>query len=264
MNTVYRLTDVAYEFPDGRSALRGLSLKVSPGERLAIIGPNGSGKTTLLFLLDALLLPSSGTIEYGDEALTERRLDDPAFSRDFRSRVSLLFQNSEAQLFSPTVRDEIAFGPRHFCGEPEVASRVDECSRLLSVEHLLDRSPVRLSAGEKKRVALAAVLANRPDVLLMDEPTSGLDPRNVQALLHVIATQHAAGKTIVTATHDIHLVWEIADRVVVLSEDHAVVTDGPTATVLGDRALLERHNLFHEHIHRHGDRWHRHAHGHDE
>lgn len=256
------LTGVTYHFPDGVVGVRDVILTVDSGQRLAILGPNGSGKSTLMFILDALILAEEGTYAFDGRAIDKQLLRDRELMKDFRRRVSLVFQNSEAQLFSETIRDEIAFGPRQFVSEDVVAARVTECAERLSIGHLLARSPLRLSAGEKKRVALACALATHPDVLLLDEPTAGLDPRSVLALIDATSSAHAAGCTIITATHDIHLVWEIADRVCLLGEDNRVAAFGTVSEIMSDQALLERHNLFHEHIHRHGERWHRHRHEH--
>lgn len=262
MNPIFELNNVSYRFPEGTPGLHEITLRIDPGERLAIIGPNGSGKTTLLMLLDLLLPASPGEFRYSGRPIDGERLNDPLFLHEFRSKVALVFQNSDAQIFCTNVREEIAFGPAHFAGEPELTQRVNASAATLDVTRLLDRSPVRLSSGEKKRVAIASALALQPEVLLLDEPTAGLDPRNVRALLRAIEQERERGTTLITATQDIHLVWEIADRVVVLSEDNRVAAIGGTPQILGDRALLEQHNLFHEHIHRHGDHWHRHAHEH--
>lgn len=262
MNPIFELDCVSYRFPEGTPGLQEITLHIDPGERLAIIGPNGSGKTTLLMLLDLLLPASSGEFRYCGAPIDRVRLSDSRFLHEFRSKVALVFQDSDAQLFCTSVREEIAFGPSHFITEPELTQRVNASAERLEVTRLLDRSPVRLSSGEKKRVAIACALALLPEVLLLDEPTAGLDPRNVRALLRAIEQERGRGTTLITATQDIHLVWEIADRVVVLSEDNSIAAMGSTSEILGDRALLERHNLFHEHIHRHGDHWHRHAHEH--
>lgn len=262
MTRIFEVAGVAYTFPDGTPGLRDISIDVEAGERLAVLGPNGSGKSTLLHILDALIYPTSGSVRFAGRELSENAVRDRGFSHELRRRVAIVFQSSEAQLFSPTVRDEIAFGPRQYMPAPEVGRRVDECASKLAVSHLMERAPLRLSAGEKKRVALACAIANRPDVLLLDEPTAGLDPRSVRLLTEIIVAEHKAGVTIITATHDIHLVWEIADRVCLLGEDNRPVATGSVQEIMSDRDLLERHNLFHEHIHRHGDHWHAHEHEH--
>ena len=176
--------------------------------------------------------------------------------------MGFVFQNSEAQVFSPTVREEIAFGPLQLgLPEEEVRRRTADLLEMLSIAGLADRPPYQLSGGEKKRVAIASVLATNPEVLLFDEPTAGLDPRTQDWLLGLMQDLHAAGKTIVCATHDLHVLEFVADRCVVFSEEHRIVADGPPAAIMADRALLLDVNLVHAHAHRHGNVVHRHEHG---
>ena len=158
-----------------------------------------------------------------------------------------MFQNSDAQVFSPTVREEIAFGPLNM-GLPanEAAARVDDTLRMLEITELAGRAPYQLSGGEKKRVAIASVLAMNPEVLLFDEPTAALDPRTQQWVIELIAALHAAGKTVVLATHDLARLDELADRCVILSEAHSVAGGGTPDAVLGDLDLLRRVNLVHD------------------
>ncbi len=248
---------------DGAPALREVSLAVGPGERVAILGANGSGKSTLLRLMDGLLSPLSGRVSAFGEDLAPLLLDESRAHR-FRRRVGLVFQNADAQLFSTTVREEIAFAPLQ-AGLPveEIAGRVADLAAMMRIEPLLERPPFRLSGGEKKKVAIASVLVMNPDVVLLDEPTAGLDPRSQSWLLDLLADLHRAGKTLVSATNELELVPAFADRAIVLDEEHALAADGPVAVVLGDRALLRRVNVVHEHEHRHGDAWHSHPHFHD-
>lgn len=260
-NHLIEIDAVSYDYPDGTAALRGVSFAVSAGERIALLGANGCGKSTLLKLLNALVFPTAGEIRAFGRALTDSALLDGAW---FRSRVGLVFQNSDAQLFSSSVREELAFGPLHL-GLPveEVERRIDDIARLLGIAGLLDRPPFRLSGGEKRKVAIACTLTLNPDVLLMDEPTSGLDPRSQQWLLETASRLAAAGKTLVTATHDLASVPILADRAVVIAEDHTLAADGPVGTVLADLRLLLSVNLIHTHTHRHGDLIHSHPHFHD-
>ena len=159
-------------------ALRDVSLTVSESERVALLGANGSGKSTLLALLAGLIEPGGGELFAFGEPLTAARLRDDAFAHAFRRRVGIVFQSSDAQLFSPTVRDEVAFGPLHLrLADDEIVRRVEDTLRMLDLDDLAERAPYNLSGGEKKKVALASVLAINPDVLMLDEPTSGLDPR---------------------------------------------------------------------------------------
>ena len=238
-----------------------------------MLGANASGKSTLLQLLDGLQFPSAGVIKAFGEPLTEAVLERPDFSRRFRQRVGMMFQNSEVQLFCGTVEEELAFAPLQLrLPAEEVRRRVEDMLRLLEMAKLRDRSPQSLSGGEKKRVALGGLLTASPQVLLLDEPTAGLDPRSQQWLLELLTQLRGAGMTIVTASHDLELAAEIADRAVVLSEDHRVVADGPAREIAADLDLLLSVNLIHAHAHAHGTYrhvhphlhglWHEHEHGH--
>ncbi|MGZ4737305.1 MAG: energy-coupling factor ABC transporter ATP-binding protein [Acidimicrobiia bacterium] len=259
--------NVHYRYLDRFVALDGVSLSVARGERVALLGANGCGKSTLLKLLDGLIFPDRGTFRAFGTEVTETDLEDEQFSRGFRSRVGFVFQNSDAQVFSPTVREEIEFGPQHMeLQRADVARRVEDTLALLEIEDLADRAPYQLSGGQKKRVAIASVLVMNPEVLLFDEPTAGLDPRTQQWLGQLIEELHDAGKTIVVATHDLAALDSLADRCVVLSEDHQVVAEANPRDVLRDQALLRSVNLVHEHPHSHGRMLHVHEHpaGHHE
>jgi len=261
-HTIYEVDTVEYRYEDA-DALAGLSLSIKSGESVVLLGANGSGKSTLLKMLDGLIFPTAGNICVFGAELSEAALKDEGFSRSFRRSVGFVFQNSDAQLFSPTVRDEIAFGPLHMGLPPEeIEKRTGDTLHILGLEHLSERPPYHLSGGEKKKVALASVLAVGPDVLLFDEPTAGLDPKTESFLIRLILQLTAAGKTIITATQDLRLAAEIAGRIVVLGEDHKLAGDGPTAAILGDRELLLAANLIHDHPHRHDGIEHFHPHSH--
>ena len=262
---VFQLDQASYRYADGALGVREVDLVIHAQERVVLLGANGSGKSTLLKVLDGLLFPQAGRVRAFGQALQEQGLRDDGFSRAFRRRVGFVFQQSDAQLFSSTVWEEIAFGPLHMgYGDAEVRQRVADVLALFGLEGVQDRPPFRLSGGEKKKVALAAVVATNPAVLLLDEPTAGLDPRTQRDLLDLLAQFGRSGKTLVTATHDLDTVEELADRVLVFGEDHRVVADGPPATLLSDTALLLRVNLidprFHTHAH---DGTHRHYHIHE-
>ncbi|MGB9792823.1 MAG: energy-coupling factor ABC transporter ATP-binding protein [Thermacetogeniaceae bacterium] len=261
---IFQLKDVTYRYPTGETALEGIDLTIYEGEKVALLGANGSGKSTLLKILDCLLFPQKGSFTAFGRAISEEALKDEEFSFAFRRRVGFVFQNSDAQLFNSSVWEEIAFGPVQL-GLPreEVERRVEDVMRMLGIEHLRHRPPFKLSGGEKKKVAIASVLSINPAVLLFDEPTSGLDPRTQRWLINLIRSLNAAGKTIVTATHDLDIVDQIADRAVVLGEDHRIAAEGSVEEVLEDLDLLLRVNLideeFHRHLHQDG---HRHFHAH--
>jgi len=255
--------DLHYAYLGRFTALDGVSLSVGRGEKVALLGANGCGKSTLLKLLDGLLFADAGELCAFGEPVTEDSLEDEQFSRAFRSRVGFIFQSSDAQVFSPTVREEIAFGPLNMGLDADaVARRVDDTAAMLDIVDLADRAPYQLSGGEKKRVAIASVLVMNPEVLLFDEPTAALDPRTQQWLIELIVELNRAGKTIVLATHDLASLDVLADRCVVFSEDHRIAADGPPATILGDHDLLLGANLVHAHRHAHDSSDEPHAHLH--
>ena len=239
-----RVDGVSYAYLGRFCALDGVSLEVHRGERVALLGANGCGKSTLLKLLDGLLFPDRGTYRAFDADVNEDRLEDAQFSKGFRSRVGFVFQSSDAQVFSPSVREEIAFGPLNM-GLPrdEVEGRVHDTLAMLGITDLADRAPFQLSGGQKKRVAIGSVLAMNPEVLLFDEPTAALDPRTQRWLVDLIVELNAAGKTVVLASHDLGSLPELADRCVVFSEDHRIVAEGKPADVIDDTALLAGVNL---------------------
>ena len=243
---LFEVDDACYAYLGRYIALDGVTLRVDRGERVALLGANGCGKSTLLKLLDGLLFAESGTFSAFGELVTEDRLEDEQFNAGFRARVGFVFQNSDAQVFSSSVREEIAFGPLNL-GLPldEVDRRVDDTLAMLDIRELAERAPYQLSGGQKKRVAIASVLVMNPEVLLFDEPTAALDPRTQQWLLELIDELHRAGKTIVVATHDLEHLDLLADRCVVFGEDHRIAADGPTGRILADRSLLRAVNLVH-------------------
>jgi cobalt/nickel transport system ATP-binding protein len=256
--------ELRYRYLERFTALDGVSLSVTRGERLALLGANGCGKSTLLKLLDGLLFADSGEYRAFGQPVSEDNLEDEQFSRGFRSRIGFIFQNSDAQVFSPTVREEIAFGPLNMdLATDLVEQRVDDTLRMLEMQHLAERAPYQLSGGEKKRVAIASVLVMNPEVLLFDEPTAALDPRTQQWLIELIVELGRAGKTIVLATHDLDTLTVLADRCLVFSEDHRIAVEGEPEEVLGDRDLLLAANLIHVHSHSHGSGSPSHVHPHD-
>jgi cobalt/nickel transport system ATP-binding protein len=237
-----------YSYLDRYPALTDVSVTVRRGERVALLGANGCGKSTLLKVLDGLLFPSKGSYTAFGHEVTEDSMEDVQMSEGFRSRVGFVFQNSDAQVFSPTVREEIAFGPLQLgMSREDTAGRVEDVTRMLGITDLLDRAPYQLSGGQKKKVAIATVLVMGPEVLLFDEPTAALDPRTQYWLMDLIEQLSDTGKTIVHATHDLDVLYRIADRCLVFSENHRIVAEGTPEQTLADRELLLRVNLIHEH-----------------
>jgi cobalt/nickel transport system ATP-binding protein len=258
-----KVSDINYSYYRRFSALTDVSLYIRDGEKIAVIGSNGSGKSTLLQILAGLLFPEKGDYLFLDKVVTESALKEKNFLRFFRQKIGYVFQDSDIQLFCPTVIDELLFGPLQIgLSREEAMERSVEILRMLQIENLMERPTYMLSGGEKKRVALGSVLTMNPDVLLLDEPTNGLDPRTQVFLLELILALNEAGKTIIIATHDLSLVSELHSNVVVLSEDHRVEKIGRADEILVDEELLLKVNLIHEHIHYHDGKAHSHLHSH--
>jgi cobalt/nickel transport system ATP-binding protein len=237
------LDDIFYDYGEGE-VLSGISLSIAAGASVAFIGPNGCGKSTLMKLLNGIVLPRSGSYLFDGAQVSARSLKDPAFAKRFHQRVGFLFQNSDSQLFCPVVHDEVAFGPRQMgLPEAEVEKRVEDCLELLGIVDLRSRVPYHLSGGEKRKVALAGVLALNPDAICLDEPMSGLDPRTKRSLREQIRSLNASGMTVLCATHDFEYVDGLFSRAVVLSREGRVARDGPYAEVLSDRGFLAEMNI---------------------
>ena len=258
-----QLERISYNYYDKIPALCDVSLDLIEGERFAIIGANGSGKSTLLQLMNGLIHQSTGKFFFRDKEVSDKTLKNKGFLRFFRERVGYVFQDSDVQLFCPTVLDELLYGPLQLeINEKEALDRAFEVMQILNIENLKDRPSYMLSGGEKKRVAIGSVLTMNPEVLLLDEPTNGLDPRTQCFLVELMLALSEAGKTLVIATHDLTLVDELHARVALLSEGHRIETVGPSDVILRDTELLLKVNLIHEHLHTHGEAPHKHRHSH--
>jgi cobalt/nickel transport system ATP-binding protein len=256
----FRLRDVRYSYSGRQLALDGIDLDIYAGERVVLLGANGSGKSTLLKLLDGIVAPSSGTLRALGHDVAAVADGHDAFR--FHRQVGLVFQDPDVQLFSATVLDDVAFGPLQLgLTQDEVRLRCDAALAQMDIAHLANRAPFELSGGEKKRAAIASVLSLEPAVLLLDEPTAALDPRTKWVLVNLIR-RLAEDRTIITATHDLDIVPLIANRVLVLGEERRVLASGTPDEILGDRDLLIRANLIHEHLHGHGGALHIHPHAH--
>lgn len=233
MEPAVEIANLSFQYPDGQPALREVSLRVMPGERLAVVGPNGAGKSTLLLHLNGILR-GEGQVRICGLPCSKENL------RRIRALVGLLFQSPEDQLFSPTVYEDVAYGPIYQgLPEGEVNERVEWALDAVGMTAAAQRMPYHLSLGEKKRIALATVLAMQPQILAFDEPSAGLDPRGRRALIELLA---ALPQTLLVATHDLDLVRAALNRTVIL-DGGQVVADGPTEQILADEALLEAHGL---------------------
>ncbi|HET9177721.1 MAG TPA: ABC transporter ATP-binding protein [Terriglobia bacterium] len=247
---VYELRDVTYRYRDV-TALDRLDLTVNAGRRVVLLGANGSGKSTLLRILDGLCFPDEGTVRFCGKPLTEESIQKDGFGMDFRRRVGLVFQNPDVQLFCPTVFDEVAFGPLQLRWPADhVRRKIAEGLEMMEITHLKDRSPHHLSMGEKKRVALASVLILDPEILLLDEPTAALDPRSASQMIDFLVKVKGGGKTVVTTTHDLDIIEDIADECFVFHEGR-IAAEGPPSRILCDAPLLKSTGLLHSHLHVH-------------
>lgn len=263
IETIFTLKDVHYSYLGKYPALRGITLTVEKGQKIAVIGANGSGKSTLLQMLDALIFPEKGTVSVFGKEISEKAFNDRAFSREFRRRVGFVFQNPDIQLFCPSVKEDILFGPLQLgIDKSETGRRLESLVDILGIKDLLDRAPHQLSIGEKRKVAIASTFIIDPEVLILDEPTAGLDPQTTRHIIDLLLDEHKKGKTIITTTHDLHIVEEISDAVCVFSYDKRIVRSGKAREILDDTVFLQVHNLVHIHSHRHAGTIHVHPHEH--
>jgi cobalt transport protein ATP-binding subunit len=228
------LEHLHFAYPDGYEALKGIDLRIAQGEKVALVGPNGAGKSTLLLHLNGIHAPSHGTVRVGGTVV------DRTTVKRVRADVGLVFQDPDDQLFSPTVFEDVAFGPIHL-GRPadEIHGRVERALAAVGMSGFERRLPHRLSLGQRKRVALATVLSMDPSVLVFDEPSAGLDPRGRRELIDLLRT---LDQTLIVSTHDMRLVEEIFPRMIVM-DGGVIVADGTTKRILADADLLARHGL---------------------
>ena len=233
MTSVLHVNDLHFSYHDGLAALRGVSFEMCEGEKVALVGPNGAGKSTLMLHLNGIL-SGHGEVTVGGNRLTRDNL--PVI----RSMVGLVFQNPDDQLFSPTVFEDVAFGPLHM-GLPmdEIESRVKSALEAVRMSSFRDRLSHHLSVGEKKRIAIATVLSMDPQILILDEPSAGLDPRGRRTLINLL---HELPITMLVSTHDMKLVQELFPRTIVMDEGQ-IVADSQTKDILQNEELLTAHGL---------------------
>ena len=262
-NLIFELKNVSFSYLGRFPALSGVNINIRPGEKLTVIGANGSGKSTLLHMLDGLIFPGQGTIKAFGDDIQESVFTNENFSRNFRRKVGLVFQNPDVQLFCPTAKEDLIFGPLQLGMEKEeIENRLEELTGILNLKGLLDRPPHQLSIGEKRKVALASTLIINPDVLILDEPTAGLDPLTTRHIIDQLIQANGSGKTIIISTHDLHLAEEISDMIYVFSPGKTIVKSGKPEEILNDGQLLHDNNLIHIHRHKHKNTTHIHPHLH--
>jgi len=231
---VLELQGVAHAYPDGHQALFGVDLHVHRGERVALLGPNGAGKTTLVLHLNGILVPGAGSVRVSGLAVEKKNL------QEIRRRVGIVFQDPDDQLFMGTVRQDVAFGPANLgLRGAELDARVMEALAKVGMEEYADRPPHHLSFGQRRRVAVATVLAMEPEILVLDEPSSNLDPASRRELADILQSLDV---TVLMVTHDLPYALELCERSVILDAG-VVVADGATIDLLGDAELMRRHRL---------------------
>lgn len=232
--------EVYYTYPNGVEALRNVNIQVKEGEIIGLLGSNGCGKTTLLLHLNGILQPQKGEVKFKGERIKY----DKKYLKNLRRKVGMVFQNPDDQIISPTVWQEVAFGPVNLgWDEDKINERVNYALSLLQISHLRDKPPHYISYGEKKKLSIASIIAMDPEVLLLDEPTSNLDPKSASRMMKIIYDLNKKeGKTIVIATHDIDLAPVYIDKVC-LMRDGRIIKSGTPRDVLSDRELIRASNL---------------------
>ncbi|GAA1349377.1 energy-coupling factor ABC transporter ATP-binding protein [Streptomyces beijiangensis] len=228
------VSGLAYAYPDGHQALFGVGLTVGRGERVALLGPNGAGKTTLVLHLNGILTGGAGTVTVAGLPVAKANL------AEIRRRVGIVFQDPDDQLFMPTVREDVAFGPAAAgMRGAELEARVHKALALVGMEEYANRPPHHLSFGQRRRVAVATVLAMEPEILVLDEPSSNLDPASRRELADILRSLDV---TVLMVTHDLPYALELCPRAVILS-DGVIVADAPTRDLLSDDELMRSHRL---------------------
>jgi len=236
---VVETNDITYEYPDGTKALEKVNFKVDQGKIVALLGPNGAGKSTLFLHFNGILRPSSGSVDIDGEIVNYEKKD----LMRIRQKVGIVFQNPDDQLFAPTVLEDVAFGPMNMgLAKEEVEKRVEEALSRVGMEGFEKKPPHHLSGGQKKRVAIAGILAMKPKIMVLDEPTSGLDPKGASQILRLLYKLNQEGMTIVISTHDVDLVPLYASKVYIISEGK-IIKEGTASKVFEDVKTIRGANL---------------------
>ena len=240
MNEVHLSTkNLSYTYPDGTHALKNINMEIYKGQKVAIMGPNGAGKSTLFSHFNGLTEPTSGHVEVDGKAIKYDR--DTLL--EVRQKVGIVFQDPNDQLFAPTVKEDVAFGPMNLgLDYEEVERRVDEALTMVGMEQYMDKTPHHLSGGQQKRVAIAGIIAMRPEIMILDEPTAGLDPEGVEKVLDILDNLNKEGMSIVISSHDIEMVNEFAEKIFVLNEGE-ILESGDKNEIFSNKELLKTAHL---------------------
>ena len=231
--------DLCFTYHDGTQALKNVNIQVKKGEKIAIIGPNGAGKSTLFSHFNGLTEPTSGHVEIDGEKIIFEREE----LLKVRQKVGIVFQDPNDQLFAPTVKEDVAFGPMNMGLEyDEVKKRIEEALEMVGMSGFEDKTPHHLSGGQQKRVAIAGIVAMRPDIMILDEPTAGLDPEGVDKVLAILNKLNSEGMSIVISSHDIEMVNEFADKIFVLYNGE-IIAEGNNHQIFSDKELLKKAHL---------------------
>lgn len=244
--------DVSFSYED-KEVLKNISFQIQKGEKVVLLGNNGSGKSTILRLLAGLYFPKKGKCLIDEKNIIKKSVD-----REFRKKVGILFQNPQSMIFNPTVYDEIAFSLKEFAFEG-VKQRVETIANEFGITELLNKNPLNLSGGEKQKVILASILVYEPDILFLDEPTASIDPATTGWFIDMMLE---LDKSVVIATHDLSLAYEVSQRAIVINDKHKKIYDGDIEELLKDFDMLLEANLIHKHRHKHKDFSHSHYHTH--
>lgn len=240
MNEVHLSTkNLSYTYPDGTHALKNVNMEIYKGEKVAIMGPNGAGKSTLFSHFNGLTEATSGHVEIDGKAIKY----DKETLLEVRQKVGIVFQNPNDQLFAPTVKEDVAFGPMNLGLQyEEVEMRVDEALKMVGMEKFRDKTPHHLSGGQQKRVAIAGIIAMRPEIMILDEPTAGLDPEGVEKVLNILNKLNSEGMSIVISSHDIEMVNGFAEKIFVLNEGE-ILESGDKHEIFSNKELLKKAHL---------------------
>jgi len=237
--TIIQTENMGFTYPDGTSALQNINIEIKEGERVAVIGSNGAGKSTLFAHFNGINKPTSGHIKIHGKPMTYRKEE----LLQIRQKVGIVFQNPDDQLFAPTVIEDVAFGPMNLgLSEDEVDGRVEEALKLVGMTGLEKKAPHHLSGGQKKRVAIAGILAMRPEIMVLDEPTTGLDPTGVDQIMKILYMLNKEAMSIIIASHDVEMVTQFADKIFVL-HDGEIISQGTTAEIFNDCETLYKAHL---------------------